>query len=114
MNRIAMSIVPNRGNLSDLIDDRFGRAEAFLVLDGMTGEVVETIANASAGASHGAGTAAANALKSAGVDAVVSGRFGPKARDALQALGIDAWVAPPTITAREALRLFESGALEQM
>ena len=113
MNRIAISIVPNDKGLSDLMDNRFGRAEAFLVIDGVTGEAVETIDNASAGASHGAGTGAANALKSAGVGAVVSGRFGPRARDALQALGIEAWVAPPTITAREALRLFEDGHLER-
>ena len=114
MARIAISIVPNRKDSSDLMDNRFGRAEAFLVMDGVTGEVVETIDNASAGVSHGAGTGAANLLKSAGVGAVVSGRFGPKAHDALKALGIEAWVAPPTITAREALRLFEDGALEQM
>lgn len=114
MNRIAISIVPNRRDLSDLMDNRFGRAEAFLVMDGITGEVVETIDNTSAGVSHGAGTGAANLLKSAGVGAVVSGRFGPRAFDALQALGIQAWIAPPTITAQEALRLFEGGNLEQM
>ena len=114
MNRIAITIVPNDKGLGDLMDNRFGRAEAFLVIDGATGEAVETIDNASAGASHGAGTGAANLLKSAGVGAVVSGRFGPKALDALQGLGIEAWVAPPTITAREALRLFENGDLKQM
>jgi predicted Fe-Mo cluster-binding NifX family protein len=114
MNRIAISIVPNHKDLNDLMDNRFGRAETFLVVDGTTGEAVETIDNASAGAAHGAGIGAANLLKSAGVGAVVSGRFGPKALDALRALGIEAWTAPPTITAQEALRLFKDGDLEQM
>ena len=114
MDRIAISIVRNDKGLSDLMDDRFGRAEAFLVVDGITGEAIETIDNASVNASHGAGTGAANMLKSAGVGVVVSGRFGPKAFDALQALGIQAWVAPPGITAGEAVRLLQDGALEQM
>ncbi len=114
MSRIAISIVRNDKGLSDSMDDRFGRAEAFLVVDAVTGEVVETIDNASVDASHGAGTGAANTLKSAGVGAVISGRFGPKASDALQALGIEAWLAPPGIIAGEALRLLQDGALEQM
>jgi predicted Fe-Mo cluster-binding NifX family protein len=114
MNRIAMSIVPKDKDLSDLMNNHFGRAEAFLVIDGATGEAVETIDNASAGASRGAGTGVANLLKSAGVGAVVSGRFGPGAIEALEDLGIEAWAAPPTISAREALRLLEDGDLKQM
>ena len=111
MNRIAVSIVRNEKGLDDLMDDRFGRAQAFLVVDGATGEAVETIDNASVDAQHGAGTGAANMLKSAGVGAVISGRFGPKASDALRAHGIEAWIAPPRITAGEALRLLEDGRL---
>jgi predicted Fe-Mo cluster-binding NifX family protein len=114
MNRIAISIVPNHKDLSDLMDNRFGRAEAFLVIDRVTGEAVEILDNVSAGASRGAGTGAANLLKSAGIGAVVSGRFGPRALEALEGLGIEAWTAPPTITAGEALRLLEDGDLVQM
>jgi predicted Fe-Mo cluster-binding NifX family protein len=113
MNRVAISIVRHGEGLSDPMDDRFGRAEAFLVVDRATGEVVETIVNSSLNASHGAGTGAAHLLKSAGVAAVISGRFGPKAFEALQALGVETWAAPPGITAGEAVRLLEDGALEQ-
>jgi predicted Fe-Mo cluster-binding NifX family protein len=113
VDRIAISIVCNEKGLDDLMDDRFGRAEAFLVVDAATGEAVETIDNALVGVPHGAGTGTANMLKSAGVDAVISGRFGPKAADALRAHGIEAWIAPPRITAGEALRLFEHGGLLQ-
>jgi predicted Fe-Mo cluster-binding NifX family protein len=96
------------------MDDRFGRAEAFLMGERETGEAIETIRNASVDASHGAGTAAASMLKSAGVDAVISGHFGPKASDALRALGIETWIAPPAITVGEALRMLADGGLEQM
>ena len=95
MDRIAISIVRNEKGLDDPMDERFGRAEAFLVVDAATGRPVETIDNPSVGAAHGAGTGAANMLKQAGVDRVISGRFGPKASDALRAHGIEAWIAPP-------------------
>jgi len=111
MDRIAISIVRNDKGLNDRMDDRFGRAEAFLVVDGATGEAVETIDNALVGAAHGAGTGAANMLKAAGVGTVISGRFGPKASDALRAHGIEAWMAPPGLTAGEALPLLEDGGL---
>jgi predicted Fe-Mo cluster-binding NifX family protein len=53
-------------------------------------------------------------LSSAQVDAVVSGRFGPNALDALGAFGIEAWIAPPGINAGLALLMFEGGRLERM
>lgn len=114
MGRIAISVTREGEGMQALMDSRFGRAEAFLVVDRKTGDVVETIENASVAASHGAGTAAANTMRSGGVEAVISGRFGPKAFDTLRALGIETWVAPPGITAGEALRMLESGELEQM
>jgi predicted Fe-Mo cluster-binding NifX family protein len=114
MARIAISVTRDGEGMHALMDGRFGRAAAFLIVDRETGEVVETIDNASAGASHGAGIAAANTMKSAEVEAVISGRFGPKAFDALRALEIETWVAPSGITAGEALRMFDNGGLERM
>jgi predicted Fe-Mo cluster-binding NifX family protein len=114
MGRIAISVTHEGEGMDTLMDGRFGRAEAFLVVDRESGEVVETIENTSVGASHGAGTAAANTMKSGGVEAVISGRFGPKAFDALRALGIETWVAPPGITVGQALRMLAEGDLERM
>ena len=114
MGKVAISVLRDREDLHVVMDDRFGRADAFLVVDGETGEVVGTILNASVKAAHGAGTVASNMMKYAGVDAVISGRFGPKAFDALQALGIKTWIAPPGITAGEALRMLKEGGLERM
>ena len=114
MGRIAISVTRDGEGMQAVMDGRFGRAEAFLVLERETGEVVETIGNASVGSSHGAGIAAANTMKSVGVEAVISGRFGPKAFDALQALGIETWVAPSGITAGEAFRMLDDAGLERM
>jgi predicted Fe-Mo cluster-binding NifX family protein len=114
MGRIAISIRNAGEGLSAPMDDRFGRANAFLVVERETGEAIDTIDNASVAASHGAGTGAANAMRSAQVDVVISGRFGPKAFDALRAMGIETWIAPPAISAGEALRMLAEGGLERM
>ena len=100
--------------LAALMAERFGRSEAFLVVDGDSGQLIEILDNVSAKAPHGAGTATANALKAARVQAVVSGRFGSNALDALWALGIEAWTAPPGINAALALIMLVDGRLEEL
>jgi predicted Fe-Mo cluster-binding NifX family protein len=114
MDRVAISVRRDYEGLCASMDERFGRAKAFLVIDKKTGKAIETIDNASGSASHGAGTAAASLLSSARVGAVVSGRFGPNALDALGACGIEAWIAPPGINAGLALLMLEGGRLERM
>jgi predicted Fe-Mo cluster-binding NifX family protein len=96
------------------MDPRFGRAARFLVVDPATRSVLETLDNASRDAAHGAGTSAASLMHEQRVDAVISGRFGPKAFEGLRAMGIATWVAPPGLTAAEALDRFGDGGLEQM
>ena len=113
MDRVAISVRRDFEGLCASMDERFGRAKAFLVVDKKTGRAIETIDNASGDASHGAGTGAANLLSTAGVDVVVSGRFGPNALDALRAFGIEAWIAPPGINAGLALLMFEGDRLER-
>jgi predicted Fe-Mo cluster-binding NifX family protein len=114
MDRVAISVLRDYDGLCASIDERFGRARAFLIVDKKTGKAIETIENASAELSRGAGTAAAKLLDSARVGAVVSGRFGPNALDVLRALGIEAWVAPRGINAGLALLMLEGGRLERM
>ncbi len=112
MDRIAISVQRDFEGLCASMDPRFGRAKSFLVVCGRTGKALETIVNRTPDGSHGAGTAAADLLQSAGVQAVLSGRFGRNALDALQAHGIEAWVAPPGINAGRALLMFEGERLE--
>jgi predicted Fe-Mo cluster-binding NifX family protein len=114
MDRVAISVLRDFEGLCASMDERFGRARAFLVVDRRTGKTIETIENVPADVSHGAGTAAASLLRSAGVEAIVSGRFGPNSLDVLRALGIEAWLAPPGINAGLALLMLEGGSLERM
>jgi predicted Fe-Mo cluster-binding NifX family protein len=77
---------------SSKLDPRFGRCVYFLLSDEETGgwEAVENPAVTAAG---GAGPQAAQFLVDQGVDAVVSGAFGPNAFEVLQAAGIEMYTA---------------------
>jgi predicted Fe-Mo cluster-binding NifX family protein len=99
--------------LSALMDPRFGRAPWLVVLEVESGTVVQILANASAEAAHGAGISAAKLLAQSGVNAVIAGRFGPKAQQSLQALGIALWTAPAGLTVEGALEQLRSGKLCQ-
>jgi predicted Fe-Mo cluster-binding NifX family protein len=99
------------GELSASMDPRFGRAPAFLIVDGASGEILGSEPNDTADAAHGAGTGAAAAMARLGVTGVISGRFGPKAYQALKALKIAMWLAPPGLSAGQALEKYQAGEL---
>lgn len=93
-------------------DARFGRAPAFCVIDTGTDEWV-TKGNPAISSTGGAGVQAAQFVTTLGVQAVVSGAFGPNAFDALRAAGIAMYSAPTNraATAREVLAMFQKGEL---
>ncbi len=105
--------VQRAGTLDELMDSRFGRAPAFLLVEG-DGPQVTQLDNPATTAAHGAGTASAAAMADHGVHAVISGRFGPKAFEALKTLGVEMWTAPSGLTAAEALAKFREGTLTRM
>ncbi len=110
--KIAVSV--NRlGDLHALLDPRFGRAVGYVVFDIDSQSMVAEIDNINRQAAHGAGTGAAATLAGNQVNAVISGRYGPKAFQALQSLGIEMWVAPEGITAKEAIDQFIQGKLQK-
>ena len=111
--RVAISIKSKDG-LDSLVDSQFGRAHAFLIVELETQRTVAQFFNDAASTSHGAGIAAAIVIKNNDIDAVISGRFGPKAVLSLQAYDIEMWTAPEGITAKEALDRLAAGSLEQM
>lgn len=74
-------------DLNAPFDKRFGRAASFCVFDEATGET-QFVVNESANASGGAGTNAAAKMVELGVTKVVSGDFGPKAKDMLEKFNI--------------------------
>lgn len=63
-------------------DKRFGRAAWFCIYDEQTGET-EFIENVNLNASNGAGTKAAEKAVELQVKKIISGDFGPKAKDLL-------------------------------
>jgi len=75
-------------SLDDRVDERFGRAMYFAVVDPET-EAVEFIDNSeSRNALQGAGISSAELMSDKGVTAVITGHLGPKAFAALGAAGI--------------------------
>lgn len=84
------------------VDERFGRAKGFFLVDSKSG-ATRFIQNASnEDAEHGAGTGAVQLLVNLGIDAVLAGRVGPKAADALAAAGISCFPLAAQHTVAEA------------
>jgi len=83
--KIAVSV--DAPKLGASFESRFGRAAAFVIVDTNTGEQQAT-ANPAAQLSGGAGIRAAEFLVRQGVEAAISGAFGPKAYDVLHSSGV--------------------------
>jgi len=105
--------VQRAGALDEPMDPRFGRAPAFLLVEEGAHQVT-ALENSATTAAQGAGAAAAAAMADQSVHVVISGRFGPKAYEALAALGVEMWTAPGGLTAQEALDRYRSGDLQRM
>ncbi len=81
--KVAVSAVGN--SVTSQVDARFGRAAWFLIVDSKSGELLEAIDNSGGkAAAHGAGIAAAALVADKGVQAVLTGRVGPKAQPVLE------------------------------
>jgi len=74
-------------NLDSTFDLRFGRAGWFCLLNEETGET-RFFENENKEASHGAGTLAVEKVIELGAARVISGDFGPKAKELLEKFNI--------------------------
>jgi len=82
------TLISSTGNKLDSgFDLRFGRAAWFCLLDEETGET-RFYENENKEASHGAGTKAVEKVVELGVTKVISGDFGPKAKELLEKFNI--------------------------
>lgn len=82
------TVITSTGNeLSSLFDKRFGRAAWFCVLDDKTG-ATKFHENENKDAQGGAGTKTVEKMVELGVTKVISGDFGPKAKDLLDKFNI--------------------------
>lgn len=76
--------------LNSQVDERFGRAEYFIIYDTKT-NCFETLDNkTNAKSSQGVGIKSVELLSSKNIDLVISGNFGPQAFNALKTAGIKA------------------------
>lgn len=80
-------ITASGNKLNSEFDKRFGRAAWFCVYDDQTG-LADFIENDHLNASNGAGTKAAEMVVELEVNKVISGHFGPKAKDLLDKFNI--------------------------
>jgi predicted Fe-Mo cluster-binding NifX family protein len=102
--------------INDKIDQafnpRFGRSDYFILVETET-KAWEALANPAASAAGGAGPQAVQFIAAKGVEAVISGRYGPSAFTALDAAGIKAYIAKQG-TVSEVLEKFLADELENV
>jgi predicted Fe-Mo cluster-binding NifX family protein len=105
-----LAITVDKPQMNSPLERRFGRCAYFLVIETET-RAWESLPNPAAEASGGAGPQAAQYLAHQGVDAVLSGDYGPKAFTALDSAGIQMYSAQEG-QAEALLDDFLSGNLE--
>lgn len=80
-------ITATSNDVNSTFDKRFGRGAWFCVYNDETGETSFT-ENVNVNANNGAGTSASALMAKLGAKKVISGHFGPKAKEVLEELGI--------------------------
>lgn len=107
-----IAISSHDGKFVSPFSARFGRCEFFVFIDTET-RAWESKANPAASARGGAGPQAVQFLSDNGVEATITGRYGPNAFTALEAAGIQAFEGDEG-TPEELLDKFLAGQLKQV
>ncbi len=107
------SAVTSEGpSLDDQVDPRFGRAAGFVVVD-LESMHTQYIDNGQSQVmAQGAGIQAAEAIARASVNFLLTGYVGPKAFQALTAIGIKVGQNLEGLTVRQAVERFKGGQVE--
>ena len=111
MSIIAITVKSSAGN-EQLVDERFGRAEKFLIFD-LDSNSSELVDNPNLQLGQGVGVKTANFLADKEVRAVISVNFGPKAASTLKMRGIKMFQASG-LTVAEAVTKFKSNELTEV
>lgn len=98
------------------VDGRFGRAEAYAILDGSGEEELQVIPNEEARAqAHGAGPKAAQAVFDTGAAVLITGgRPGGNAAAVLKKGDIEVFLCEPGLSVLEAVHSYKNGELEKL
>lgn len=108
--KIAVSATGN--TMESQMDQRFGRAASFIVVDAQTMEY-EVINNTAAASSGGAGISAAQLVADKDAEAVITGNVGPNAMNVLKAAKIEIYKGRAA-SVKENVELFIKGELEKI
>lgn len=105
--------ITSRGNSPESrVDPRFGRAEFYVIYDTETGEMTAG-ENPHKQGNMAVGISFAQIALEAGVEAAISGNFGPNAFEVLKAAGIRMYRAKDDQTVMEAVNSLLKGELEE-
>ncbi len=96
-------------DLNSRVDERFGRADYFLIVD-METMSAEVVANTAQATGRGAGIGAAQIIADKGVDVLLTGVVGPNAFQSLKLAGTTIYEgASGAETVKEAVEKFKKG-----
>ena len=110
--KVAICAKSNLGMNAD-VDDRFGRAEYYVLFDTENKET-SIIENSAKNDSAGAGGKAISLLNKQNVDVILVPELGPKALDAVNAFELKAYHLDGSKTVEAALHSFLEGKLTQL
>ena len=106
-----LMITAKGDNLNSTIDERYGRAEYFIIYD-TDSDDFEAIRNPFLNDQGGVGVSTAKFTIEKGVNAIISGSYGPNAMDVLKVSNIKLYKAVPG-TVKENIELFKEGKLQK-
>lgn len=103
----------NNVGLNSEVDDRFGRAEFYVIVDLETNET-KIIENTAKNESAGAGGKSVSLLNKQGADVIIVPELGPKALKAMDAFELQAFQIDDSKTVQEALNSLNAGKLSKL
>ena len=101
-------------NTDSPLDERFGRAAGFRIVDSEADGSGEYIVNSGANAPNSAGIGAVQLLADKGVEGLVAPHLGPKAEDARKRLSLRVWKQAEQPSFQAALEAWKKGELEEV
>lgn len=104
--------IPSLGSdMSSLVNERFGRAENFIIYDTLSKSYEVWTNGDNKSLQQGAGTQTAESIIKHNVNVLIANNVGPKALKVLELGGVKVFKVPEGITVESALNLYNEGKL---